>query len=202
MIEKAYKAVRIEDGKYLSIFCGSDVQLNYCARSSEKPSGSQLEYKPGEITRSESLNGIYLFQDIESLKQAYLVQEKYKRSSKQLAILECIPIGRDVLVGSETECHFPAVYVVKEVWREELKQSEPVWDDVTTECKIVVTPGSCGAGYLFTLYHKEQWLWEIGLDSVGKPFVRQYPENPKYKIEKASRGFDYFYLKVLKRRNS
>ena len=111
-----YKQVAVRDGKYWSCFVGApgchySVSQDYNA----------LEYTVGLVTISPDAAGIFC----KATKEQAITDAKIRRDMWEgaglAAVLECYPIGRQ----SEriTSCNYPAVYIIREIWREKPKKT-------------------------------------------------------------------------------
>lgn len=165
-----YKQVAVRDGKYWSSFVG----VPNSAYSPGLVGLPALEYKVGEVTTSPTLDGIFCHRD-----RALALQRAKDRADVHTglsALLECYPIG--VRTGSGF-CNYPAVYVLRELWREEEEPKEK-WVDVTDECTVYLM--KCGVdspnGAYIEVDHRGVYVLGLG----GKR-CSVLATDPRYKVE-------------------
>ena len=131
----AYKAVRVEDGEYLSVLTGSVAGEDFHGSKGKQA----LRYIVGESTSALGA-GIFCMESLEWAKVHY-VEGMTLRASGPVAILEVEGIGSQVKVGTtrpEGSVNYPSVKVLSVAWEEEKKEE---WVDVTAECKAEFTVG-------------------------------------------------------------
>lgn len=158
-IEPVFKVVRIEDGKYKSIYTGSDADSGRI--------NLEMEYAIGRVSTAISPRGIFLYHTAHAAFMHYRIHGKeheakvsrpYERSKLPLAVLECYPIGDPVQDG-EYEVMYMEVLPVGEVFREEYE-----WKDVTKQCEFTLTDGASeeeGFFYL-TIRHNGNFVGAFG----------------------------------------
>ena len=130
----AYKAVRVENGKYLSVLVG-DRAANTLATGAE--TSRELQYTINEVTHSPSDAGIFCFETLDGAKAAYAgLHHAWVRSLRPLTILEVEAYGEGVPYGANRRppgsINYSSVKVLSVAWEEEKKEE---WVDVTSECK-------------------------------------------------------------------
>ena len=148
----AYKAVRVEDGKYLSVLMGSDKAPVYATP------GRALEYVVGKETSGGTM-GIFCFRDIEDCKKTYRARTFYARSSGPIAILEVEATGGEIDVRVSHpigSVNYPSVKVLSVAWEEEKKEE---WVDVTRDCTVRLSGES---GEFIVISHNGLTVAEVG----------------------------------------
>ena len=168
-MEPIYKAVHLEeDGGYSSIFAGQEFGVN---------TGYQtLAYRVGELTDAGFPQTVRCW-DTQARAVAHAKGDRNVIICVPTAVLEVYPVGGsaqedDLGAGS---LKVQAVYVVKEVWRQEPIEE---WVDVTGECIVEME-----WGYV-SVYHEEICVLTLGGgfsaltidDNYG--VIVEPPENP------------------------
>ena len=150
----AYKAVIVEDGKYVSTFAGVVDETH-----------DKLTYSIGETTTSKQGIGIYCADTLEIAMKNYPPANSdercraFDRRDGRVVILKVEGIG----AKGESNCAphrktfvFPSVKVLSVAWEEEKKEE---WVDVTAECK-----SEFNAGYVH-ITHNGNVVAELGQKS-------------------------------------
>ena len=156
----AYKAVRVENGEYLSVLTGS--------RAGEDFHGSKgklaLRYIVGESISAPGA-GIFCLESLDWAMNHYVTGSTL-RASGPVAILEVEGIGRPVMVNTTRPAgsvNYPSVKVLSVAWEEEKKEE---WVDVTGS--LVASMGI--AGYV-NIFHHGTCVLSVGgsvhADSAG-----------------------------------
>jgi hypothetical protein len=115
-LKPIYKVVRVEDGKYYSIYIGTKLYLKNLSTTidSDILKARQLIYSIGNVTICNLPLGIFTYGNLEEAKDAYLHDsfELLYDHSLPLAILECYTIGRD-----DPSSNIRSILPVREVFR-------------------------------------------------------------------------------------
>jgi hypothetical protein len=143
-----YKVVKIRDGKYVSGIAGAGAYARF----------PELEYKIGEVTKApEGSAGVFCIKNYDCAV-ANALTDINLRQGLPTAVLEVYPCGERTYC---TSLNFPAVYVAKELWRQQppkpKEQEEPKEVDVTSECKAELWTGSSGWTHI-DIKHKGNFI--------------------------------------------
>jgi len=192
---KVYKVLRkMDDGRLLSSYVSPTGYRGRPTWPSRDYNAKELEYKEGEVTVApEGSDGVYCyrtFEDCFGYHSPINIADDYQ--DKNIGVVyEAIAYGEP----KEPTFAFKSILLGKQVWPE--PEPEEVWEDVTEECTVKLTPVGHGKyGYIITLSYKGDWLVEFYGDCP--PRVHLTGDRGKLAFA-AQDGIDGDWFSILKK---